>query len=182
MENEKRIGTPIIPITKFPFHRRGPNEIQDWYRGLEKAKEFLGSFKKSGDKAYILILSDVKADGFPHEGEYYYNTLIDKDVSPDDIVFIQKGQETIGQLQWIKDHYKNERVLIISVSIHAFRVRFICKRLSINASHCTVPGAKRKKEMLTDIVLNVVFPFIEWFGLTPWFQKKVTRRRKMGNH
>lgn len=180
---EKRHGIVIVPITKFPGDRKGPAQEQDWYEAVKHAKKLLDWFHNKGNPAFILVLSDVKVDGYPHEADTYLEALLEIGVDEKDIEVVKEGQETVGQIEWLKQNYAGSEIWLLSVRIHAPRVRYICRRLGLKANHKTIrEGRKRTREAVTDFILNFAFPIIHFLGLTKWFQKLVIKRRKQGKH
>ncbi|MEK7227747.1 MAG: ElyC/SanA/YdcF family protein [Patescibacteria group bacterium] len=180
---EKRHGIVIVPITKFPGDRKGPAYEQDWYEAVKHAKTLLNWFHNEDKSAFILVLSDVMVDGYPHEADTYHDALREIGVEEKDIEVVKEGQETVGQIEWLKQNYDESDIWLLSVRIHAPRVRYICKKFGLKANHKTIhEGKKRTKEAITDFILNFAFPVIHFLGLTKWFQKKVVGRRKSGKH
>lgn len=168
----------ILPLTKSPHQsgRMGPVEVQDWYRGLVRAKELLHELKP----AKILVLANVHITGEKGETDLYLDALHTLCVPDEDILVVREGQETIEQIEIALALAKREgaRLLIISTFLHYLRVRWLCRGEPVE--HYIAWGMPRPREILTDTLLTALFPLIDIMGGREWFLEKVKARRLSG--
>lgn len=178
--------TIVVPIPKSPHSkgRIGPEEWQDWYRGLKKAI----SIARSKDMAEVLILSNAQYSGQPHEVDLYYGALAKLGATTDvNIRAIKEGYETIEQVDRSFKLAAEEKKELIFVStwLHYLRVQWLiwrCKAVapSVKVKHCIVFGIPRPREMLSDIILTILFPLVDICGGRQFFLKAVNKRRIKG--
>ena len=191
----RKTARPLgIPLAKSPWPkgRIGPKERQDWYIALSKAVSVSRTMN-----AGILIISGVFVKGVLPEFQYYRDELVkmgltrivDYDwgkLGKDRFIELYENQETVGQIEgaaevcWKRDFYP----IFVSTWLHYPRVRWLTRSgtFYFEAEHHAVFGIPRPREAITDIILMVLFPLIDWFGLRTWFQEKVIARRKTGRY
>lgn len=182
----------ILPLTKgpHPTGRIGPRRLQDWRRALKEAVAVAyqayfatssQSFTEAGFPATMLILSDVQIAGEEHEVELYSGFLDELGFTGPRIV-LRETYETIGQLDRAFEIAQEEdfQLVVVSTFLHYPRVRWLCR--GRGAIHKCVWGIPRPREAITDIILAVVFPFIDMFGWRKGFLQKVNKRRQAGVH
>lgn len=167
----------IIPLTKWPFgFRIGPRKWQDWYRSLVKAVELA----KANRGSTILVLSNVHIEGGQHEADTYAKVL--QELGCEDFEVIKRGQETIGQIEIIRELVKERpdvnELILISSFLHHFRVRWLARGLK--ATHITTCGLPIPSNAFVDIVLTILFPLIDLCGKREWFKKMADERRASG--
>lgn len=168
----------ILPITKSPHSkgRLGPIKWQDWYRGLIKTQKLASA----NPQAKILVLSAVHIEGEKTEALIYQLALEQMSFPAKQLIVIEKGYETIEQVEVAKQYANQNKaeLLVISTFLHYPRVRWLFR--GYRARHFIVFGLPRPREILTDIVLNLIFPIIDLIGLRQWFKNQVITRRKKG--
>jgi hypothetical protein len=158
--------------------RFGPRNLQDWYCGLVKSKHFLG---ESGyENSLICIASENSFDGIP-EIDTYAQALEEIGVTGGYYVKIPRGRETIGHMQSVLAECKpDDEVTFIASPLHFPRVWWLARDSKVPVE-CTVAwGIPRPFEALTDAVLAIVFPLIDFLGYRDWFVEKTTGRRAEG--
>lgn len=179
-------GTIIIPVTKSPHAkgRVGPEKWQDWYQGVKKAVSIA---KRLGIRTEILILSNAQYTGQPHEADLYRKAIDKLGRIGVNLRIMRKGQETIEQVK--KSFYlaikEDKNLIFVSTFFHYPRVQWLIWRYRHNIAAARVKhriafGIPRPREMLTDIVLALLFPLIDIFGGRQFFLKAVNRRRIKG--
>jgi hypothetical protein len=155
--------------------------MQDWYQSLKLAKRLFDQESKLVSKVVVLIISNVHVAYEKHEADIYDHALIELGIPRQNLLVIKHAQETIEQVEVAKAFISNsDRLLAISTFLHYPRVRYLCRGL--NARHFAAFGIPRPKEMVTDIILDLLMPVIDWLGLREQFLTKVIKRRESGVH
>lgn len=172
-------GYLILPLTKGPHSGRiGDEKLQDWWRGLVKAKNLMEKFPSSK----ILVLSAVHIAGEKAEAKIYLETLHRMGVGDDKIMFLEKAQETMEQVEIAKKiaAWEKMELLVVSTFLHYPRVRWLFRGFRVR--HYGVFGIPHPREAITDIILIVLFPIIDLLGKREWFRTKIVGRRESGKH
>jgi len=173
----------VVPLSKSPHSlgRIGPIRWQDWFRGLKKA---VSIGKKP--KTKILVLSDVRVSGQPHEADIYSDALVK--MGTVSFRVIRECYETIEQVNYSIDLALQERkkLVFISTFLHYPRVQWLIKtnpkmRL-VQVKHYCAWGIPRPREAFTDLALMVIFPLIDFFGCRQRFIEATKQRRLSGKH
>lgn len=170
--------TIILPLTKNPdpAGRYGPVHWQNWFRGCEKAVQLEREIGKVGEVS-ILVLSSFQLVGRPSEADIYAQTL--SECGANNIDVIHRGNETVGQIEFVVGFLKpDDRLIIISSLEHFPRVWWLVH--GKNIEHRIVWGIPRPREVITDFLLSFIFPIIDLFGLRKWYQRKIGNRRDSG--
>lgn len=180
-------GTIVIPVAKSP-HSKGrilPEEWQDWYRGIKKAVSIARQSEKGSVE--VLVLSDAKYYGQPHEADLYYRALTKLGATIYvNIRIIREGYETIEQVNRSFELAAEEgkELIFVSTFFHYPRVQWLiwrCKTtVPVKVRHCVAVGIPRPREAITDIILTLLFPLIDIFGGRRFFLKAVNKRRLKG--
>lgn len=176
--------TLIVPLSKSPHPqgRIGPIMLQDWFQGLRRAVLIARLLPKTE----ILVLSNLKVSGQPHEADVYTEALTK--LGAINIRVIRECYETIEQINRSFELAVEEKkdLMFISTFLHYLRVQWLIwrhpKNMRVSVKHCAVFGIPRPREALTDIILAFLFPFIDLFGVRRWFLKVVNQRRLSGKH
>lgn len=169
----------IVPLTKNPNRvgRIGPEEKQDWFKGLVKAKNLFQKFPNSK----IIIISNVFFLDGNNEADIYKNTLKRLGVKEEDIIVIRENFETLGQVETAKKITleKKEELIVVSTWLHYLRVRYLFLKEK-KVKHHVVFGIPRPREVFTDIVLTFLLPLIDLMGLRKSLKKRIEKRRRNG--
>lgn len=165
----------IVPIVKSPnmdSGRFGPIHLQDWYIGLKTAIEIHKKYSFSK----IAIITDFKTDGL-HEADIYKEILDSHKIT--DYFISREGFETVGQVEAAKriaDEIKHELILV-STFLHFPRVKYYAGKGVLNFSAWGIP---RPKEILRDISMIVLAPFLRLTRLENRFVEMIKSRRSKG--
>ena len=176
----------IVPVIKSPHSsgRVGTRKMQDWFRGVKKSV-FI-SQKIDGE---ILVISNAKYLNQQHEVDLYKEALSELGLVNPRVV--HEGYETIEQVVQSFELASAEKkdLIFISTFTHFPRVWWLvasCKRhykkigAPIKARNSVVFGIPRPREMLTDMVLAIIFPLVDILGGRKLFLRMVNRRRLKG--
>lgn len=179
--------TIVVPVIKSPHYkgRIGPEKWQDWYRGIKKAVCIAKARHKEG--AEVLVLSNAQYSGQPHETDLYCGVLAKLGATTDvNLRVIREGYETTEQINRLFELAFGEKkeLVFVSTFFHYPRVQWLIWRyktaISVKVKHYAVFGIPRPREMITDIVLDALFPLIDIFGGRQWFLRAVNKRRIKG--
>ncbi len=179
----------IVPLPKSPWDegRIGIKKKQDWYRSCMKALEILCEYSIAGDCPTILIASGFENKQTGYVEVDFYLDIFEKLLKCVDINgyysvdSVAKGSETISQLDEVfkyADAEKFNEVIIISSRLHWPRVKYLCKygkkkgMYKVPYTNEFVYGIPRPREAVTDSILNLLMPIIDWLGLREFFLKK----------
>lgn len=182
MEKDEKVKkTTVVILTKspWPMGRIGKKTSQDWYNQCAIAADLKRSNPFNTD---VIVTSSTKV-GKQREEQYYFNILLNKF----SIILKKYGQgcETISQLRAIKNilsEKNTEKNILIVTWTHYLRVKYLLKSLEIsNVTVVVAWGIPRPQELVTDFVLTIVNPFMDWFKLTDKFLDFVSARRASGN-
>lgn len=171
----------IWPVAKNPaMGRIGPTRWQDWYRGCIKSAAIERKLIESGNEVMVAIVNAVHTKGYTPEYEYSMKAL--KELGTQNIHIELKSYETISELDAICEIAKREgaELVVVSTFAHYLRVAWLLRR--IPSEHHIAFGLPRWSEMITDVVLTVLFPIIDFLGGRKRFLKTVNRRRLDGKH
>ena len=179
-------GVIVVPIIKSPHSsgRIGQRKMQDWFRGVKKSVSI--SQKTNGE---ILVISNAQYLNQKHEVDLYREALYELGMVNPRVV--REGYETIEQINLSFQLAAKERkdLVFVSTFSHFPRVWWLvasCKRhykkigTPIKARNYVAFGISRTREMITDIVLAVLFPLIDILGGRKLFLRMVNRRRLKG--
>jgi hypothetical protein len=180
LQNNKYIIC-LLPKSPLIKGRVGKNEKQDWYQLIVLTFKLA---KKYGCKT--LICSAFRPNSKLHETEYLKNILTKTlGANNKEVITINEGLETIGQLDSIFKFAKDQNLIPILVStlFHAPRAWFICQRYKMPFKQAvSFRGMPRPWETITDIALIFAYPIIYWLGKEKWFLKKITKTRRGGSY
>ncbi len=151
---------------------------QDYYKGCLKAVKLANN----DPVCKILMPSTFQVYGM-YEADVYKIILNNLGILSCQIHYVankKDGLETIGQLEATFKMAKKEqaRLIVISTLFHFPRVWWLCR--DKNVKHEVVFGIPRPSEVISDIILAFLFPFIDLVGLRKWFQKVTIKKRLKG--
>ena len=158
--------------------RFGPERMQDWYRGLAKAVKIERKLLSAHHMPWIVVVDAIHVKGHVADSEMIVPAL--RKLGAKGIYIGLESHETIGELEAA---YKivqrtGAEFIVISTFAHYLRVAWLLR--GIKAKHYIAFGLPRWFEMVTDVILTLLFPVIDLCGGREWFRKKVDVRRKSG--
>lgn len=181
MEKDEKVKkTTVVILTKspWPMGRIGEQTSQDWYNQCIIAADL----KRSNPLNTEVIVTSSTQVGNQREEQYYFSVMKKFGVG---IKKYGKGCETISQLKEIKNilsEKNTEKNILIVTWTHYLRVKYLLKSLEIpNISILVAWGIPRPQELVTDTILTIANPFMDWFKLTDKFLDFVSARRASGN-
>lgn len=170
----------ILPKSPRPLKGRfGSKRVQDWYKACVVAAVLLRRKEASG--SVILVSSEVEIDGQPEILDYE-TALQELGVRKVDRLFLRHGFETVTHLEMAANFawWVGKPLVIVCTWTHYPRVKYICFTNKITAEVEVAYGRPRPKEMVTDLLLTVLFPIIDLFHLRHRFLMKVEGWRQQG--
>ncbi|HQA95775.1 MAG TPA: hypothetical protein PLN18_00180 [Candidatus Colwellbacteria bacterium] len=181
----------VLPLTKSP-HRRGrlgSRESQDWYasvRQISRVFDRLTCKRHRIPEKDIVLICDFQEASDQAEADLYAVAMEEFGIYNPRI--IRDGLETIRQVDVAFDlaAFEGKRIIFFGTWFHYLRILWIIRR---HPKSKEVPwelrgafGIPRPKEAVTDIILTLVFPILDLFGLRSWFVELTNRRRAEGRH
>ena len=177
----------IVVLTKSPHRFRfGPTGWWDWKVQCRKA----AILQKKFPSAVVFVSSAVHIAGYLPELDYYRlelarNGLYEGTVNRDGekvLLLERRGQETIEQLECAFALAAEHRVrIIVSLTVtHFLRALYLCRKKNVRYSIAI--GIPSFREAISDILLSILFPFVDFFGFRQRFQERVICRRESGKH
>jgi hypothetical protein len=171
----------IWPVAKNPaMGRFGPEKWQDWYRTCVKAVDIQRARSREGETVFIAVVSAARVAGHKAEVDYLVPAL--QQLRAQNIVIEPSSYETVGELEAARAIARREDAQLIVVSTFGHYPRLAWLLRGIPAGHHIAFGLPRWRELVTDTILSLLFPFIDLAGKREWFVAKVTRRRQAGKH
>lgn len=178
--------TLIFVPTKGPHRFRfGPQHWHDWVAQCRKAAELQRELPDS----VVFVPSAVHITGFPSEYEYYRDEMqrnglrdwLTINGNPK-LIMEKQGQETIEQcgLAFALAQKKSAKLIALSTFPHVLRLLYLCRGKGV--THKIAWGIPNPLEAVTDTILAVVFPILDFCGLGERFQAWVIRHRESGKH
>lgn len=175
----------ILAMSKsaWPEGRIGRADEQDWYLVV---KEAVRLYKQGSKDDVILAITGFNGPELKHPEIYYYRqTLVGFGlIEGSDFLIFPEGTDTLTQLgvavRFAKDH--SMKLVVVSTKLHVLRIKWICFWDKISALNVTPPelGIPRRKEILNDIVMTILHPFIDMFRLRPTYLELLAKRRAKG--
>ena len=163
--------------------RTGARKEQDWYLVVQEAVRIK---KQQGEDSVVVAVTGFTNVTFSlPEIECYKQALLDFDLKEGkDFYLLHEGIDTITQLHAAHAFavFHKTDFAVVSTKLHVMRIRWLCFWDKIQAKHYTPPhlGIPRREEIVNDIVLTVLFPFIDIFGLRSRFLAYLEKRRAKG--
>lgn len=173
----------VFPLPKTPQKclgkgilnkRFGPERWQDWFQVFLKATKVARELS-----AQILITSSFEVSGTA-EADIFITLLQNLNFQHTQILEKRTATETIGHLETALTVAEelNAQLIVVSSNFHYFRALWLCRNK--NVKHIWVWGLPLPRELLTDLILSVVFPPIHILGMEKRFRQLIENRRKKG--
>ncbi len=169
----------IIVKSPFPEGRIGTEEEQDWYQSLVLAAALARRYQSEYPR--FLIVTAFKRKGSAESEAQTYDRVLDKLAPEFPRTFIQKGFETIEQIDHIRRYGDAhvEKLFIVSTRFHYRRVRYLAR--GIRAVHVrSMLGRPRPSEVKIDLLLGILTPLIASRWVRPHYLAWLTRLRQQG--
>lgn len=178
----------VWPVAKNPVQGRfGPASLQDWYRGCALASKIQKALADKGNTAKIVVVTATHVTGRQSERDMMLQALRSLGMQDRDLILEGQAYETIGELENVFEIARREksRVVVVSTFGHYLRVAWLLRPIKdgdLVASHKIAFGLPRWRELVTDLILTIIFPIIDLLGGRAWFKDKVVVRRKSVKH
>lgn len=178
--------TIIFVPTKGPHRSRtGPEKLSDWRVQCRKAAVLQDELPD----AVVYVPTAVSITGYPTEYEYYKEELRKNGLRDwltingnPKLIMEKRGQETIEQceLAFALAEREDVRLVVLSTPTHFLRLLYLCRGKGV--THKIAWGIPNPIEAITDTILAILFPVLDFLGLGERFQQWAIRRREKGKH
>ncbi|SRR5258708_30222219 len=177
MENRKKYL--LIPITKNPYSRIGPEKWQDWYRQIERTIRIARELKSEGSEAAIAILSNFQPKGKPSEIEIYTETF--HKLAPElNVILFKETNITIDQVDRSFELGKEMESELIFISAWMQYPRVLYLAHGRKARHYGVFGIPQPIFAIIDPVCILLEPLAFILGISNFSKAIVVRQREKG--
>ena len=151
----------FLPTQGPHMDRAGPSECFDWRAQCRVAS----ALQKALPDAIIYVPSAFQQSGAKAEIDYYGEQLREEGVPTDSLKLEHCGLDTVEQcdLALALAKTENAQLLVISCYVHFKRVRYLMKGHAVE--HVIAYGTPSRWLQFTHLVLGVLFPVIDFFGL-----------------
>lgn len=159
------------------WHRRW----QDYWRNIAKSAKLF----KAGKVNTVVLLTAIRPAGDRSELEYMQDAARSENLPAEHVVAISECVCTYTQVVYLLQQAKvvNANLHFISSNFHYPRVRWIAWRLrkklgaqDVQVSHSWTIGIPRPAELVSDIILMILYPIIDLLGGAEWFVRKTEKR------
>lgn len=172
----------VVPINKVPYPQRRlfpkKREWQNWYRIDER----VALWSKRYPDAKVPILTSFKLAGeIEPESAIHARTLAELGVRPELLRFEDNILDTIDQvdrLRKIVAEDGSEILVVVCDPLQFLRVRWLCRDLKFKYE--IVWGLPNMQELVTDLLLAIIFPIVDTLGYGKKFSDWSRSRRLKG--
>jgi len=187
---DKGIRIAVCPIPKSPWmkgsswikDRVGKVIYQDWYRALVKSVNLIRQYERERHEVSALVVGEFENKDIGYEDSSFYKAQLKRlEINESKIIVLKRGVETIGQLDVIQGwaELKETMVVIVCSPFHWPRIWFETRKNGWIAREWAW-GIPRPYEMVTDLVLSIIYPIAVWTGNKERLLSVFTKRRYKG--